>query len=259
MTHHRFFYAATRVLAVVAAATITSASPAVPAVFTVSPTQVFLTAGAASTMLTLRNESAEPLRFQLEAFKWDQSHAGEMQLTATEDVVFFPQLFTLAAHAERKIRVGTRAAFGTTESTYRLFVQELPPLARQTADPSGVQMRTSMGIPIFMQPALPVATGSLTDPAATAGRLFVTLSNSGNAHFIADTVSIGGRNATGGQTFTKTLTGWYILAGGAQTFSFSMTDAECRATVSLQAEVTIGTATLRSQSVIEPSGCPAQR
>jgi P pilus assembly chaperone PapD len=59
------------------------------ATFTVEPTQITLSGRTTSVLLTLRNESTEALRFELSAFKWAQSPAGEMQLEATEDVVFF--------------------------------------------------------------------------------------------------------------------------------------------------------------------------
>ena len=58
------------------------------ATFTVEPTQITLSGRTTSVLLTLRNESTEALRFELSAFKWAQSPSGEMQLEATEDVVF---------------------------------------------------------------------------------------------------------------------------------------------------------------------------
>ena len=58
--------------------------------FTVNPTQVVLTARTMSALLTLRNDSDEALRFELSMFSWDQTDSGEMRLTSSEDIVFFP-------------------------------------------------------------------------------------------------------------------------------------------------------------------------
>ena len=70
--------------------------------FTINPIQVFLTDAAKSTVVTLHNTSAETLRFQLSVFAWGQSPAGEMLLTPTADIVFFPKLLTLGPREERK-------------------------------------------------------------------------------------------------------------------------------------------------------------
>src|SRR5687768_17676291 len=87
--------------------TLGSASGASAATFTVNPTQIFLSGKTTTALLTLRNDSEETLRFQLTAFGWQQTPAGEITLTPTQDVVFFPALLTLAPKEERRIRVGS--------------------------------------------------------------------------------------------------------------------------------------------------------
>jgi fimbrial chaperone protein len=246
-----------RLMAVVLCVATTTASSVVPSSFTVSPTQVFLTARASSTMLTLTNESQEALRFQLQVFKWDQSPSGEMLLTPTEDVVFFPQLVELKSREARKIRVGTTSAFGAVERTYRIFVEELPALVTPGRPATGVQMRTRMGIPIFMQPVKATAGGTLTEPATAKGRITLKLENRGSVHFIADTVRVIGQTAAGTETFSKIVNGWYVLAGGSHVFEFALTDAECKASATLLAEAKIGETVLRSQAKLDSTGCAA--
>ena len=75
--------------------------------FSVDPTLIQLSPRAPSTLLVVRNESTSAVRLQLSAFSWAQSVEGEMQLQPTEDIVFFPALFTLEPGQERKVRVGT--------------------------------------------------------------------------------------------------------------------------------------------------------
>ena len=46
--------------------------------FSVSPTRVMLAPGSTSAVLTLTNDSADAIRFQLSAFAWDQTEDGHM-------------------------------------------------------------------------------------------------------------------------------------------------------------------------------------
>ena len=79
-----------------ALALFAGAAPAHAATFSVNPTQVYLSGRTTTSLLTLRNDSDEPLRFQLSVFAWDQRPDGEMLLAPTQDVVFFPAMLTLA-------------------------------------------------------------------------------------------------------------------------------------------------------------------
>src|SRR5262245_59654011 len=100
---------------------VLTGSAAAQATFTISRVQVFLSPAVKSEVLTLANVSAAPLRFQLNVFAWDQSPQGEMVLTPTRDIVFFPPLLTLAPGEQRNIRVGTATPPGSSEKTFRLF------------------------------------------------------------------------------------------------------------------------------------------
>ena len=77
-------------VAALALMTLTAASSASAATFTVNPTQIFLSGKTTTALLTLRNDSDDSLRFQLTAFAWQQTPTGELSLTPTQDVVFFP-------------------------------------------------------------------------------------------------------------------------------------------------------------------------
>ncbi len=81
-------------VATAAVSCLAVAPSASAATFSVNPTQIYLSGRATSSLLTLRNDSTEMLRFQLSAFAWTQSAAGEIELGPTEDVVFFPALLT---------------------------------------------------------------------------------------------------------------------------------------------------------------------
>src|SRR3954469_16041312 len=95
--------------------------------FTVSPTEVNLSTSATSALVTLRNASKLPLRFEVTLVSWSEDEHGTMALTPSSEVTFFPRLIELAGGASRNIRIGINA--GTprdVEQSFRLFVEELP-------------------------------------------------------------------------------------------------------------------------------------
>jgi len=78
--------------------------------FHVTPIRVDFDRNTTSTVMTLVNESTEELRFQISVSSWLQNKQGQMQLSPTDDIVFFPALLSLKAGEERKVRVGRTVA-----------------------------------------------------------------------------------------------------------------------------------------------------
>jgi fimbrial chaperone protein len=206
--------------------------------FRVTPIRVTFGGRSMSTILTLTNESAEELRFQISAFGWDQAQGtGEMKLNPTRDITFFPTLLTLKAGESRNVRVGTTVRPSETERTYRIFFEELPPLVKKE-EPRGSQVRiiTKMGIPIFIDPAKRTVNGSLKNAAVRDGKLSFDVFNGGNVHFSATNVKVTGLDEKGQQLFQKQREGWYVLAGGARTYELDLTAEDCASLRSLRIE-----------------------
>jgi fimbrial chaperone protein len=218
-----------------ALAMLLSASGASAATFTVNPTQIFLSGKTTTALLTLRNDSEETLRFQLTAFGWQQTPAGEITLTPTQDVVFFPALLTLAPKEERRIRVGSTVSAAAQERTYRIFVEELP--QSDGARANAVRVLTKMGIPIFIRPAKEVATADLRDLALRAGSLSFSLANRGSVHFVPQRVVVRAAGASGERLAEQELKAWYILAGGRREFEVVTPAEQCARVASLSVEV----------------------
>jgi fimbrial chaperone protein len=234
---------------------LSSVSPVFASSFTVNPTQIFLAPRTTSALLTLRNESDETLRFQLTAFAWDQSTQGELKLQPTEDIVFFPALLTLAPKESRNVRVGTTTGFEAVEKTYRIFVEELPSQEARDGQ-AAVRVLTKLGVPIFMQPAKKQAQASLRDLAMHDGVFRFNVRNTGNVHFVPQTVRVRGTNRAGETVVDKQLDGWYILAGGVRTYELKLPSSECAAVTLLSVDVQIGTSALAERlETTPPSAC----
>lgn len=207
--------------------------------YKVTPIQIALSARASSALLTLSNESPNTLRFQLSAFAWSQGRKGEIELSPSEDVVFYPPLLTLKPGEERKVRVGTKAAMGPIEKTYRIFFEELPALEKADASPGGSQVKflTRMGIPIFVEPTSTLVKGGVEGIRLDRGRLAFEVGNAGSVHFSVQKVHVTGTDASSRKTFEKDLAGWYVLAGGSRDFELELSAAECSQTKKIRIEV----------------------
>lgn len=228
------------------------------AAFQVSPTQVFLSAKSPSALLALRNESGGTLRFQLSLFKWDQNPKGELLLSPTEDIVFFPLLVTLAPGEERKIRVGATAPATASEKTYRIFVEEIPSLAKKpdgSEEGGQVQLLTRMGIPIFLQPDQRVARGGVQDTAVGGGLLSFAVHNAGNVHFVVEKVTVKGYGIRGEELFERELSGWYILAGGLRAYELELPKKSCAQAKALEVNVQAGRQSFKDRIEFASGGC----
>jgi fimbrial chaperone protein len=245
-----------RTIALAAAFVLVTGSFASAATFSVNPTQIMLSAKTTSTLLTLSNESDEPIRFQLSAFGWTQTAGGEIELAPTREVVFFPALLMLGPKEQRRIRVGATVPAAAVERTYRIFVEELPPLQAPGAG-AAVRVLTKMGVPIFLRPAKEAATAALNDLGLHAGSLHFTVANTGTVHFVPEQIKVRALGRDGKPVVERDLAAWYILAGGRREFDIALPAAECGRIASVAIDVGFSGTTLK-ETLQMPAGACAQ-
>jgi fimbrial chaperone protein len=232
-----------------------TATPAFASTFRVSPMQLDLAPGTTSTLLTINNETTREIRFEVTAMKWEQDERGEMKLTPAGDAItFFPKLLTVKGKASATIRVGTAAAFGPTEGTYRLFVEELPDNSAP-AEKGTVAIRTKMGIPVFLKPPQAKASAEIAAVSIEGGRLVTRVRNTGTVHMIVDAVKMRGTTTSGEAKFNRSLNGWYVLAGGTRVFEQPIAASECAGTQTIAVSVEIQGGTLRKDVPVPAGAC----
>jgi fimbrial chaperone protein len=222
------------------------------ALVAIDPVKVLLTGAEPSKSITLRNNGAERVRFQMSAFTWQQSSGGEMQLAPTPELVFFPSLLELAPGETRRVRVTTTRQVSSREQSYRLFADELPPLAAQ---PGGaIRVLTRFGIPVFLAPDAATAQPALA-LELRGGKLSVKLENRGNSHFVAQSVRLVGRASGGAAVLSQDLPAWYVLAGGHRRYEVPLSPDVCSKLAQVSANANTDHGSARLDYAVPPSAC----
>jgi fimbrial chaperone protein len=205
----------------------------VPPQFNITPTRLFIARNQTSTSLMLRNDGGETLRFQVSAFAWSNDRDGQMVLNATNDVVFFPMLFSVEPGQSRRVRVAVSERATERELSYRLFVEQLP--SRAAVQPAGVQMLMRASIPVFVRPHAMVARAMLDEVDVIGGRLSFVLRNVGTVHVSTTQIAVraprpqgeGEKGEKDEKPFETSLPGWYLLAGESRVYHVTLPAAVC--------------------------------
>lgn len=221
--------------------------PAWAASFQVNPVNLTLSADAANKMVSVRNQGDETVRVQASIFNWNQRDTGDMDLSPTTDIVFFPSLLTIAPHEARNVRIavasGAVMSSAVIEKTYRLIVEELLPVQKESTA-NAVRVITRMSIPIFVQtaPGKPIPR---VDGLAVHGRAaHFVVANAGATHFVAHKVRLVVTGVDGQVLADQAVSGWYVLAQGTRAYDVDLPAAACAtgAKITVEIETDHGTA-----------------
>lgn len=220
-----------------------AAGDAAASAFTVTPVRILLGRGANSALLSVKNDSGDPIRFQISLKAWNQTPSGEMELSDTSDIVFFPALMELKPGEQKNVRVGASfKAPVATEKSYRIFFEELPPPAVASTGEdkkaaAQVKVLTKMGVPIFVQPPTPVLKGEVSVPRFSGRTMSFDVQNTGNTFFTVTGAKVTGVAKDGQPTFEKTMDGWYVLAGGIRHFQTEVPADKCSVTDHVRVDI----------------------
>jgi fimbrial chaperone protein len=127
------------------------AGPAAAAMLSVSPVSLEIPAPRTNAKLNLENRGEEPVTVQIRVFRWENRN-GKDSLTPTSSVVASPPMATLKPHGKYTVRI-VRVANEpvTSEESYRLLVDQLPKLLKQSG--SRVSFLIRQSIPVFFTTA----------------------------------------------------------------------------------------------------------
>jgi fimbrial chaperone protein len=206
---------------------------AVAGSFGVTPTRVDLDRDAKSALIEVMNDDAVKLSFQAKLFEWKQGPDGKDEYTESKDLIFFPQIFTVAAKSKRVIRVGIKSPSADVEKAYRLFIEENPEPPKEGATGPQVRVVLRFGVPVFVAPQAPVRKLEVEGVQAAAGKALLAIRNLGNQSARFDSFKVMRGDETLGEA-----SGWYVLAGARRTFEIPVDAAKCPLSGALEAVAT---------------------
>lgn len=189
--------------------------------FFLSRIQIFLSPRQRTSLLTITNSGETSIDFEVSIEQWQQSKDGKDELSPAEGIVVFPLVLSVPPGENRNIRIGTRQPPQIVESTYRLFITELPsPDIQQPTSPgSQIRILKRFSLPVFVAPIEPVLTAEIVDSRIQNGQLGFTIRNTGNVHVQTSVIVLTGQTADEQIYFENSLDSVYILAGRERSFS----------------------------------------
>ena len=219
----------------------------------VAPIRLDLGRDAKSGAVAVANDSDDRLQVQMKAFEWTQDAEGKDRYEETGEILFFPRLMILERKEERILRAGIRVPAAAKEKTFRLFIEEIP--GPRNAEGANVAVAIRFGVPIFVKPLKEEARGEVGAMTMSSGALLVPVKNTGNVHFVVQSVLVRGRNGAGEEVFSRELGGWYLLAGVSRGYATTVPIEACGTMTAIEAEVKTDKLPLRGRMVVDRSMC----
>lgn len=206
--------------------------------FSVNPIRLELGAAARSGAMSVRNDGAHPLSFQLQAMEWVQDAAGKDQYLETRGLIFFPKILTVEPGREAVVRVGVKTPVVPAEKTYRLFIEELPGNVA-TAATKGAQISflIRFGAPVFIAPVKAEDGLEITTLAIDQGSVSLSARNTGNRHQVIQGIHLRGTDAGGKEVYAMTLADRYLLAGVVKSYGTVIAADQCSKLAAIEVEV----------------------
>lgn len=201
----------------------------------VTPIRLDLGRDAKTGVITVINEGAVKLQLQMKAFEWTQDAEGKDTYTETNDIIFYPKIMIFEKAEERILRAGIKIPATTKEKTYRLFIEEIP--EPKKAEGVRVAIAIRFGVPIFVKPLKEEAKGEIEKIEMSKGVINALIKNTGNLHFIINSIDIKGKNLKGEEIFSKELSGWYLLSGASRLYTTTIPQDVCSDLAKIYLEV----------------------
>lgn len=219
--------------------------------FGVSPIRLDLDRSARTGSVTVTNDDPQkPLRVQMQAMSWQQDETGKDLYAPSEELTYLPRIMTVPPTENRLLRAGIRIPAAEREKAYRLFIEEVPDPPPEGATGAQVAVKVRFGVPVFVKPLKEQPSGEIDQFELGRGSLQVKVRNTGNVHFIIQSIQF-----RAGDAFTKDISGWYLLAGAARTYSAAIPADLCEKLRSVEATVKTDRLELTRRLEVDPARC----
>ena len=180
----------------------------------VSPTFIEVPAPRAASTIRIKNPGQTAIKAQIRVFRWTLVN-GEEKLEPATDVVASPPIATLQPKADYVVRiVRTSKQPVAVEETYRLLVDEIPELTKNTGFTIAMAFRYS--IPVFFTPQAGGVPDMKWSVQKKDGKTYVSATNSGNRRIRVADLTVTGADGKS-VVIGKGLAG-YVLARSSKSW-----------------------------------------
>jgi len=200
-----------------------------------SPIRLFFYQSVKAAVLSVTNASSDSIQLQIRSYQWTQDAEGKDRYQETQDIIFFPKILELKKGEKRVVRVGLKQPRTGGEKTYRLFIEEMRK-PRKSPGGAGVDISIRFGVPIFVAPLQASHKGMIDHVTFGEGKLSFQVHNPGNSHLMIESLTVKGIGSDGSESFSKELSGWYLLAGATRTYETPLSQEICRDTAKVNVE-----------------------
>ena len=171
----------------------------------VAPVSVVFMPDQRTASLTITNRGSAATVIQVRSFLWRETE-GVADLTDTTALAASPPFAEIGPGQAQSIRLLLRTPAGSTETTYRLLVDQLPP-----PNTTGIRVALRLSLPVFAQPGNQAAAA--LDWRVVQGRAGAELyvHNRGNRHATVSSARMVAPNGAG--IPVRTSTHPYVLPG----------------------------------------------
>jgi len=204
----------THMLGYIAACALCMLVPAasIAGLFGISPIRLDLDRQNKTDSITISNDETErKLEMQAKLVEWTQDAKGNDVYVESNDLVFFPRIFSVDQQDQRVVRVGLKVPAAATEKSYRLFIEELPPPPDPAKKGAQVLFVVRFGVAIFVRPDKEQLAGAIESVEAAPTAATVVIRNTGNQNFQIQSLSV--KSQAG---YEKEIVGGYVLAGATK-------------------------------------------
>ncbi|RCX33248.1 fimbrial biogenesis chaperone [Thioalbus denitrificans] len=215
--------------------------------FAVAPIRLDLDPATRSAAVTVTNNGRATLDLALTLKAWSQDEAGGDRYEPSDALIYFPRVVSLAPAARQVVRVGLRQPPGAVERSYRLYLEEVTPPARNGG--ARVSLAIRFGVPVFVAPAAPAPAATLETGQTPSGDLLVHVRNTGNVHLRLEEVVFEGAG------LEQRLPGWYLLPGRGRDYRLALSSGQCAELDQVRVTVRSDALTLEDRIPVDRSLC----
>jgi fimbrial chaperone protein len=177
----------------------------------IDPIRIALSTQQKTAVIVIRNNSNQATTLEAKPVSWSQADSQDVY-APTRELLVSPPTFTIPAHGSQTVRAALRRLADTTrELSYRINLQEIPPVLPPGVN--GVQVALRVGLPVFVKAqngkSAPKAQWSLA--RTPDGKLSVALRNTGNAHVQVTDFLV--QRTTGAEVLAEQRAATYVLQG----------------------------------------------